>query len=273
MTVSEALREATQRLSQTSDSARLDAELLMAHALGVSRSDLLLKHTGDPPPGEFNLLVERRMVHEPVAYIIGDADFYGRKFIVTPSVLIPRSDSESVVEAALEFAPSTGRILDLGVGSGALLLTLLAERPQAIGIGIDASLSALSVAAANAGRLGLANRARMLRASWHETGWLDNLGVFDLIIANPPYVETTAMLEPGVQNFEPASALFAGDEGLDDYRVIIPQLRQLLTEKGVAVLEIGASQEEQVTQIATENSFCVELRHDLANRPRALILR
>ena len=273
MTVAVALREATARLTETSDTARLDAELLMAHALGVSRSDMLLRHMSDDAPAGFASLVNRRVHREPIAYILGDAEFYGRRLIVTPDVLIPRGDSECVVEAALAVAPDSGRALDMGTGSGALLITLLAERPSLVGVGIDASLSALSVAAANAARLGVVERTHMLRADWHEHGWSDDVGQFDLIIANPPYVETTAQLDPDVRNFEPASALFAGEEGLDDYRAIIPQLRQLLTEGGAAVLEIGASQAAQVTNIAEKNGFSAELRCDLAGRPRALILR
>ena len=273
MTVSESIRNAAERLSSTSHTARLDAELLMAHALEVSRSEMLLNHTRDPAPQSFDALVDRRASHEPVAYILGEAEFYGRTFIVNPAVLIPRGDSESVVEAALEAAPSDSRVLDLGTGSGALLLTILAERPQWTGVGIDASLGAVSVAAANAGKLGLSDRARILRGDWHEPGWTDDLGQFDLVIANPPYVETKANLDPDVRDFEPASALFAGQDGLDDYRAIIPQLHQLCTEKGVVVLEIGATQSDAVAQIAEAHGFSCELRRDLAGRPRALVLR
>lgn len=271
--VAQALRQATQQLTQTSDTARLDAELLMAHALGVSRSDMLLRQMDAAAPETFAALVDRRARHEPVAYILGEAEFFGRSFIVNPAVLIPRGDSESVVETALEFAPHGGRVLDLGTGSGALLLTLLAERPGLAGVGIDASIGAIAVAAANAARLGLAQNAQILHRDWNDAEWSDDLGRFDLVIANPPYVEEMAALDPDVRDFEPAGALFAGPEGLDDYRRIIPQLHQLLTDSGVAVLEIGASQGESVTQIAVDSGFSVELRRDLGGRPRALILR
>ncbi|TNE60359.1 MAG: peptide chain release factor N(5)-glutamine methyltransferase [Sphingomonadales bacterium] len=273
MTVADALRDATQQLSKTSDTARLDAELLMAHALGVSRSEMLLRHLGDAVPGEFAALAQRRSRREPIAYILGEAEFFGRSFIVNPAVLIPRPDSECVVEAAIQAAPGTGRVLDLGTGSGALLLTLLAEVPGLEGVGIDASFDALQVAALNSARLGLGDRARMLRANWRDSGWNDGLGRFDLIIANPPYVETSAKLDPNVREYEPTSALFSGPQGLDDYRLIIPQLRGLLTESGVTVLEIGANQGSLVSQIAEENGFSVDMRLDLADRPRALILR
>lgn len=272
MTVADALREASERLSQTSDTARLDAELLMAYALGTNRSAMLLRSMSDPSPSGYQALVERRSLREPVAYILGEAEFYGRSFIVNPGVLIPRGDSESVVEAALEHTPDTGRVLDLGTGSGALLLTILAEHPGLEGVGTDASLAALPVAAANAARHGLASRARMLRRDWREQDWADGLGKFDLVIANPPYVETGALLDPDVSDHEPASALFAGTQGLDDYRVIIPQLGKLIVPGGVAVLEIGSEQAESVGKIARESGFSVDLRRDLANRPRALIL-
>lgn len=273
MNVADALRAATHSLTETSDTARLDAELLMAHALGVPRSDMLLRHMADPVPANFEQLIERRLTREPIAHILGEAEFFGRRFLVTPDVLIPRGDSESVVAAALEVVPEEGRVLDLGTGSGALLLTLLAERPKLEGAGIDASLGALAVAAANAARLGLSDRAHIVHADWRDADWANGLGRFDLVIANPPYVETTAQLDPDVRDFEPASALFAGEDGLDDYRIIVPQLRQLLTETGIAVLEIGATQAVQVTQLAEKAGFSASVRQDLGGRDRALILR
>ena len=273
ITVAQALREAAARLAETSDTARLDAELLMAHALGVSRSDMLLRHVRDPAPEGFAALVERRADHEPLAYIVGEQEFFGRSFRVGPEVLIPRGDSESVVVAALEGTGPAGRMLDCGVGSGALLLTFLAERPGWQGVGIDRSSGALAVAAGNAVRLEVAERAQMVEADWHRAGWASELGQFERIIANPPYVEDIADLAPSVRGFEPADALFAGSEGLDDYRVLIPQLRSLLATDGVAVLEIGAAQGETVAAIARAEGFSTELRRDLADRPRALILR
>jgi release factor glutamine methyltransferase len=271
MSIAQALRDAAHTLAATSDTARLDAEVLMAHALGVTRSELLLRHMADAPPEGFAALVERRTSHEPVAHIIGTQEFYGREFRVTRAVLIPRADSETIVEAALENTPT--RVLDCGTGSGALLLTVLAERPEASGIGIDSSSAALAVAAANAGRLGLGARARLLDRDWTRPGWADELGSFDLILANPPYVEVDADLAPSVRAFEPASALFAGPEGLDDYRVLIPQFPALLSPNGIAVVEIGATQAEAVGQIAEEAGFCTVLRKDLGGRARALILR
>lgn len=272
-TVAAAIRAAAVRLSETSDTGRLDAELLMAEALGVSRSELLLRHAGDPVPPSFAELVRRRAGHEPIAYILGHQEFYGRSFAVTPDVLIPRGDSEILIETALGILDGPGRVLDCGTGSGALLLTLLAERSTLGGVGIDNSSRALEVARANASRLGVAERARLLRLDWRETGWASGLGQFDLVIANPPYVETGAVLSPSVRNYEPASALFAGDEGLDDYRILIPQLRELLAPGGSAILEIGSAQADPVSDLARAAGFEATLHRDLAHRPRALVLQ
>ena len=161
----------------------------------------------------------------------------------------------------------------MGTGSGALLLAFLHERPGARGVGIDASAAALAVASANGQRLGLAKRAQFVQANWLESGWEHDLGRFDLVLCNPPYVESDANLDPDVREFEPATALFAGPEGLDDYRAIVPQLGKLLVPGGVAIFEIGAGQAEAVGAIASESGFAAETRRDLADRPRALILR
>lgn len=271
--VAQALREATLTLAQVSDTARLDAELLMAEALGVTRSELLLRHTGAAVPERFAALVARRMHHEPVAYILGRQEFYGREFLVTSDVLIPRADSETLIAAALECSATPRRILDCGTGSGALLLTMLAERPEAHGVGVDASLGALAVAAANAARLDLAARARLLRRDWTEAGWRDGLGRFDLILANPPYVESGAVLAPGVAEWEPAAALYAGLDGLDDYRMLVPQLPALLMPGGIACVEIGAEQARPVSAIAAQAGFSSVLRCDMAGRPRALVMQ
>lgn len=271
--VGEALRHAAERLAGTSETARLDAEVLLAHALGASRSHMLLHLTRGETPEQFWALVERRLRHEPVAYIVGEQEFYGRAFRVSPAVLIPRGDSETTVAAALEAAPEAERLLDCGVGSGALLMTLLAELRAATGVGIDRSPAALAIAAENADRLGLAARAELREADWTAPGWADGLGRFDCVIANPPYVETDAALDPDVREHEPAGALFAGADGLADYRVLIPQLAALLAPGGVALLEIGFSQAEAVAAIAAAAGFAAELRRDLGGRPRAFILR
>ncbi len=271
--VSDALRDAAKLLSETSDTARLDAELLMAEAMEISRSDMLLRAVDLEVPLRFERLVERRAQHEPIAHILGHQEFYGREFLVTPDVLIPRGDSETIVDVALSQCTDDARMLDLGTGSGALLLTLLAEKPNASGVGVDASLSAVAIAASNAARLSVSERAHILHRDWKDADWTDDLGLFDLIVANPPYVETAAELDPSVRDFEPAQALFAGPDGLDDYRIVIPQIRNLLTDGGIAVLEIGHTQDAAVSEIASKSGFSVGLHRDLAHRPRALLLR
>lgn len=273
MRIDETLREATIRLTSTSDTARLDAELLMAYALGVSRSDMLLRHMRDDSPERFTALIDRRAAHEPVAYIIGSQEFYGREFAVSPAVLIPRGDSETTLEAMLDCAPDDARVLDCGTGSGALLLSFLAERPDARGVGMDNSPGAVAVARVNADALGLQGRVQIEQRSWLDNGWAEGLGKFDCIVSNPPYVETGAILGPDVRDHEPATALFAGPEGLDDYRALIPQLADLLTPQGGAVLEIGHTQAAAVGQIAGQAGFASTLRRDLAGRARAMILR
>ncbi len=272
MTISDALRAATAALTQTSDTARLDAELLMAHALGVTRSELLLRHMTAPAPEEFAPLLTRRQNQEPVAYILGTQEFFGLDFIVTPEVLIPRSDSEVLVEVALKARPDGRRVLDCGTGSGALLLAVLDHLPEARGLGIDRSLAALAVAAANAARLGLSNRARMVHADWEQAGWSRDLGPFDLILANPPYVEDDARISSSVRDYEPAGALFAGPEGLDAYRVLLPQLSALLAPDGVVLVEIGAALAAPVSAIARAAGMTAHLHRDLASRPRVVEL-
>ena len=271
MNIAQAIHAAAQRLSATSDTARLDAELLMAHALACTRSALLLRHMTDPVPAAYAALIDRRATHEPVAYITGTQEFWGLPLRVTRDTLIPRGDSETIVETALAAAPAPARVLDCGTGTGALLLATLSERPQAQGIGIDASPAALAIAAANAAALGLSARAQMRLADWTQPDWATPLGQFDLILSNPPYVESEAPLAPSVRAYEPASALFAGPDGLDDYRRLIPQLPALLTPGGIVVVEIGHTQAESVAAIAQQAGFTAQLHRDLAGRPRALL--
>lgn len=268
--MTQALRLATQRLAQTSDTARLDAELLMAHALGVTRSAMLLGRGQEAEPAGFAALIDRRAAHEPVAYIIGAQEFFGLDFTVTPDVLIPRGDSEVLVEAALAARPDARRVLDLGTGSGALLLSVLHHLPLASGIGFERSAGARAVAQGNAGQLGLSARATIAVGDWTKPGWAEGLGHFDLILANPPYVECDAPLAASVRDHEPASALFAGPEGLDDYAILLPALPGLLAPGGVALVEIGHQQADPVTAMAQAAGLRVTLHRDLAARPRVL---
>ncbi len=262
------LAEATARFV-FSETARLDAELLMAHALGVSREALLLRHLDDPTPDGFAELVARRAAQEPIAYITGTRAFWTIDLVVGPGALIPRADSETLIEAAVaHFADrAPARILDLGTGPGTLLLAALDQWPDATGLGIDASDVALAQAQANAVRLGLRDRASFRPGNWGAG--LDER--FDLILANPPYIGTDEVLPVEVAAHEPASALFAGPDGLGDYRVIAPQLPALLASGGAAVIEIGSTQAGAVTALLAAQGLTVALRHDLAGRPRVLV--
>lgn len=274
MKVRDTLREAAKHLAAVTETARLDAELLMAHALGVSRSQLLISCQDVDTPAPFDGYLKSRMQSEPIAYILGKTEFYGREFSVTPDVLIPRGDSEVLIETAMELVPDAKRVLDLGTGSGALLVTAMLELPDASGVAIDASSPALEIAKGNAKRHGLTDqRVQFLHKSWRDDDWAQSSGVFDLILCNPPYVKDDAVLDRDVREYEPSSALFAGPDGLDDYHIVIPQLRALMNKEAVAVLEIGHNQAKAVTDIAETAGFSVEIRNDLANRQRCVILR
>ncbi|MEW4468632.1 peptide chain release factor N(5)-glutamine methyltransferase [Parasphingorhabdus sp. JC815] len=274
------VREAVKALEPVSETPRLDAELLMAHALGISRQNLLLDLPKLTVPDSFIALLERRKQHEPIAYIVGEREFWSLSFQVSSDVLIPRPDSEILIETAVnigaKYPPQT--ILDLGTGSGALLLAALSEFPGAQGTGIDASAAALAIAHNNADRLGLNDRARFLLQDWTHKDWTkaltgpSGLVSYDLILANPPYVAERAALSREVAEFEPHEALFAGTQGLDDYQIIIPALHALLSKGGTALLEIGFDQAEAVSRLAEKNGYEVESKQDLGGNDRLLIL-
>jgi release factor glutamine methyltransferase len=270
MRVREALADAAARLAAASETARLDAEVLMAHALGVARENLLLHRLDDAAPAAFAPLVERRLAHEPIAYITGRRAFWTIELEVGPGVLIPRPDSETLIEAALAHfgKKGPGTILDLGTGPGTLLLAALDQWPAAVGTGVDSSDEALAYARRNAERLGLADRARIVSGEWGEG--LDER--YDLILSNPPYVETGAALPPDVARYEPDAALYAGSDGLDAYRLLAKMLPGLLAPGGLACLEIGAGQEREVSWLFAMQGFTIESRRDLRGIARCLVL-
>ncbi len=251
------------------ETSRLDAEVLLAYHLSSSRGDLLLNPERSFDPQEYEKLVERRAAGEPIAHIIGSREFWSLSLKVSPDVLIPRPDTETLLEAALKLcAHPPARILDLGTGSGALLLAALSEWSTSTGLGIDASPAALALAQENAQSTGLTGRASFRLGDWGEG--LDER--FDLILSNPPYIAEKETISAEVRTYEPASALFAGADGLDDYRRILPQLAGLLNPGGLAVLEIGHTQGPALLAMAEAHGFSVSLHLDLAGRDRCVAL-
>lgn len=269
--VRHALASAAERLAAVSATPRLDAELLMAHALGTSREAMLLSRLADPAPAAFEPLVHRRLAHEPIAYITRRRGFWTIELEVGPGVLVPRPDSETLIEAAVGHYGRDGprAILDLGTGPGTLLLAALDQWPDAHGLGVDASADAVAYAERNATRLGLAYRASFRRGDWAE----GVEGQFDLLLCNPPYVEAAAELPPDVALWEPGEALFAGADGLDCYRRLAPQIPPLLAPGGIACVEIGAAQAAAAGALFESAGLSVSLRRDLAGRDRCLLLR
>ena len=269
-TVRQALADAEERLAAVQGVPRLDAQILMAAALGVPIGQMLLSRLDAPVPARFEELVRRRLSHEPMGYVVGRVGFWTIELDVGPGVLIPRADSESLIEAAVAHFGRDGpaRVIDLGTGPGTLLLAAMTEWPESKGLGVDASDEALSWARANAERLGLAGRADFRKGDWAE-GIADR---FDLILANPPYVEDKTALIPGVVDWEPGIALFGGEDGLDHYRTLAPQLPRLLAHGGVACVEIGAGQEETVSALFAAEGFTIESRSDLRGIARCLVL-
>ena len=269
--VTRALADAARKLRDASDTARLDAEILLADAFGMDRDKLLLSPPDRPVPVKFNEMVERRAAGEPVAYITGRRAFWNIELHVGPGVLIPRPDSEVLIASAIEhFEGSAGpkRILDLGTGPGTLLLAALDIWPKATGLGIDLSRRALSYAAANARRLGFDERVELRIGNWAE-------GIeekFDLVLCNPPYVARDAKMGPGVAEHEPAEALFAGEDGLDDYRILSRQIPRLIAPGGLGAIEIGWDQAEAVTALLARDGLKATTAKDLAGRDRALLL-
>ena len=271
MTLADWLRDAATRLAPISETARLDAELIAAHALGRSRADMLLGLRDLTVPPEADALLARRLRHEPVAHIIASRDFWTITLRVSPDVLIPRPDSETLIEAAVaHFAGRAGpaRILDLGTGSGALLLAALDQWPDASGVGVDSSRRALAVARDNARELGMTARTHFQPGDW--AGGLDER--FDLILCNPPYISAGETLSPEVADHEPHGALFAGPDGLDCYRVLAPDIARLMAPGAIALFEIGHDQGVSVPALFVAEGFAPRLLRDLAGRDRCVAI-
>jgi release factor glutamine methyltransferase len=274
-----ALAQATAALGDAGlENPRFEARVLAAGVLGLSREQMIAdpgRALDEDAGARLVDAVHRRAAREPTARILGVREFWSLEFALGPDTLVPRPESETVVEAALAAVAGRGgtlSILDLGTGSGCLIAALLVELTEATGIGVDISQSALAVAAANARRLGVDSRVRFICADWGK----GLSGAFDLIVANPPYVAEAErdLLAPEVARHDPDRALFAGPDGLDAYRALAPDLARLLTPEGVAVLEIGAGQASPVTKILAGGGLAVRDQcSDLAGHVRALVLK
>jgi len=260
------------------DSAEADARLLMAYALGVDRAELIAnggRALTVEQAEAIDALAARRLRREPVARIFGHKEFWSLSLQIGPAVLVPRPETETVVEAALDAVARDARpmaqlrILDIGTGSGALLLALLSDLPNAVGTATDISAAALDVARANAERSGLAGRCTFIACDIAAGA----PGPFDLVVSNPPYVVhgEIASLPPEVRDYDPALALDGGADGLDAYRAIAAQARGLLAPGGKLIVELGAGQEAAVRAMFTKAGLtAVAVLNDLAGIPRAL---
>jgi release factor glutamine methyltransferase len=267
--------------TQHHETAPLDARLLLEHASCLSSTDLAMQakqEAGATLIHDAQALVALRLTGMPVAKIIGHKEFWGRRFHVSPAVLDPRPDSETLIEAALALLPEDKalRLIDLGTGSGCLLLTLLAERPLARGLGIDKSRAALSLARRNAHFLDL-NLGLRRRVALRHGDWLHGVNATaDMIIANPPYIESGAIdrLDRDVSLFDPRLALDGGSDGIGPYHALIAPSFQCLTGGGHLLLEIGVTQAEAISALMAAAGFAdISLRQDLAGRDRVLIGR
>jgi len=270
------MREAIPRLAGVGvEHPAREARMLLAHALGIAPVDVIICEMDAVDPvglTAFEQAIQRRLNHEPVSRIRGSREFYGHSFIVTPDVLDPRPETELLVEEGLKRLPRNGRLLDLGTGSGCILLSVLAERSDVSGAGVDISPAALAVAKRNAEALHI-DRATFLEGSW-EAGLAQ--APFDLVLSNPPYIPAADIprLEPDVRNFDPGLALAGGTDGLDPYRVILGLAERLLKPGASIGVEFGAGQGEAVAILMAKAGLTdVLLLKDLAGHERAAFSR
>jgi release factor glutamine methyltransferase len=264
------------------ETPELDARLLLCHAAGLSHEAFIAGARQTLLPriaARLDEAIARRLNREPVARITGMREFYGRRFVLGPDALDPRPDTETLIEAALDLVAMKGwqakplKLLDLGTGTGCILVTLLAELPFACGAGIDLSPDALALAAANAGRHGVSSRAEFVAADWLDA----TTGKFDLVLSNPPYIAVgeIAGLADEVAAYDPRLALDGGADGLEAYRRIAARASHVLAEDGRLLVEIGPAQAEAVAEILAAVGFNCDdaggVRRDLAGRPRVLV--
>jgi release factor glutamine methyltransferase len=279
MIIEEALTQACRTLDRAGvESARMEARLLMRFVLNISLEALLMDGSRvltEQDKMQFDDLVVLRAERRPMSQVLGFREFWGMNFCVTGDTLTPRPDSETLISALLQQKPQRGqalKILDLGTGTGCLLLSALSEYPQASGLGVDISDAALAIAERNAASLGLKNRALFKKSDWNS----EINGVWDVILSNPPYIPTEEIpkLSPEVATYEPQAALDGGSDGLNCYLRISRFLPNILAKEGVALLEVGAGQAKDVARLVSEQGLNIaDITRDLAGIERCVIIR
>lgn len=284
-TINSALSDASAKIATAEiENPRMEARMLMGFAIDGGPEKVLAERDrvmSEAEVDKFTQGLNRRCLHEPMAYITGTREFYSLPFIVSAATLIPRPDSETVIDAVIEHMGGKKskqiKILDMGTGSGCLLLALLSEIETSCGTGIDISNDALEIASQNAVALGLSERANFLNVNWQETGWIKKLDdKFDLIISNPPYItdEELKNLDITVRDFEPLAALGGGKDGLGSYRILIGALDKLLNDGGTVAFEVGHKQAKDVANMLSQESLeLIEIREDLSGIERAVLAR
>jgi release factor glutamine methyltransferase len=266
LTLDAVFRECARLLEDAGvEQSKFDARILIGHALGIDRAEIAAQGSralSESEAAAIRALVSRRCRREPVARILGEREFWSLPFGLNDATLEPRPDSETLVDVVLKTLGGKGpvSILDAGAGTGCLLLALLHELPEATGVGVDLSPHAVAQARINAERLRLE-----ARATFRMSNWLDNIAeTFDVIISNPPYIPSREIptLMPEVRNYDPLAALDGGEDGLESYRSLVPQIRERLKPGGFAVFEVGQGQAAGVGEIFTRHGF-VSVTHHL----------
>lgn len=255
------------------ETADLEARILLEDIAGIGKADFMFRRDETLPADvtqKITGIIERRINGEPLGRILGYRDFWKSRFYLSPDTLEPRPDTEILIETALEGNPPK-RILDLGTGTGCILLSLLQEFPEATGVGIDLAKGACEAASANAHRLGLDHRSTFLNGSWLEP--LPQESRFDLIVSNPPYIPSSEIrnLQVEVKNHDPILALDGGIDGLDPYKFLLPNLKKYLEPDGIVLLEFGIGQVPDLTRIVEDSgATLIRVVPDLGGHPRVL---